>query len=426
MKKYLSGLFLFATLMSFSQTEKIDSLLAVLQLENPDSTKIIILNTLGTLTMNSNQSQAISYFSQAENIFNSHPGLPTKLNAETKYRKANVYVLMGDYGKALEYSKSSFEKCKTNADYPLQIKNLNLIGRVYFYKGDYEKALEYYFRALREEEKLDDKKQIALSHSNLGNVYFAMGDPKKSLQYFQSSLSLFKDLNDKPGLQRSFNNTGLAYSSLNISDSAIAYFSKSEKMAKELNDKNGIAHAEENIAAEEMKRGNTSAALDQYMKSLVIREEIGDKMGISNTQLKAGKLLLEKYKKWKDPADLKKAETYFLSSLSIAKELSSMNALMDNYDALSKLAEAKGDYKSAYLNYKTYITYRDSIMNEENARKAMQVRMQFEYDRKEQEIELLKQENKLKELELEREKQEMKLEELKKENQEKSKKKKEK
>jgi hypothetical protein len=48
------------------------------------------------------------------------------------------------------------------------------------------------------------------------------------------------------------------------------------------------------------------------------------------------------------------------------------------------LDSLQGDFKQAFGNYKMFITYRDSLVNKENAKKTMQIQMQYEFDKKEQ------------------------------------------
>jgi len=46
------------------------------------------------------------------------------------------------------------------------------------------------------------------------------------------------------------------------------------------------------------------------------------------------------------------------------------------------LDSAKGDFKQAMVDYKMYIVYKDSLVNKENAKKTVQIQMQYEFDKK--------------------------------------------
>ncbi len=69
-------------------------------------------------------------------------------------------------------------------------------------------------------------------------------------------------------------------------------------------------------------------------------------------------------------------------ALSLAKQLGNIKELQGGYYDLTKLDSAQGNYKNAYEHYKLYTLYRDSLMKEEAEKKALQAKMQFEFDKK--------------------------------------------
>ena len=50
---------------------------------------------------------------------------------------------------------------------------------------------------------------------------------------------------------------------------------------------------------------------------------------------------------------------------------------------MARVDSAKGNFKSAFESYKTYILFRDSLNNEETVKKITEVQMQYEFDKKE-------------------------------------------
>ena len=46
-------------------------------------------------------------------------------------------------------------------------------------------------------------------------------------------------------------------------------------------------------------------------------------------------------------------------------------------------AKIGNNYKQAYEHYKSYVLYRDSLINEENTKKTVQAEMQYDFDKKE-------------------------------------------
>ncbi len=57
---------------------------------------------------------------------------------------------------------------------------------------------------------------------------------------------------------------------------------------------------------------------------------------------------------------------------------------MDSYLGLSQLDSITGNHKQAYRNYKKYIVYRDSLVNEEASKKSLQAKMLYESEKNEE------------------------------------------
>jgi signal transduction histidine kinase len=95
---------------------------------------------------------------------------------------------------------------------------------------------------------------------------------------------------------------------------------------------------------------------------------------------------------YKDLSDLKsgkekinmllQSQTAYELSLKLGTQTNNKSLLSDSYYKLSTINNALGNYKGAYENYGMFVTYRDSIFNEETARKTLQTQMQYEFDKK--------------------------------------------
>ena len=72
-------------------------------------------------------------------------------------------------------------------------------------------------------------------------------------------------------------------------------------------------------------------------------------------------------------------------SLLISKEIGFKEAIKESYRNLADLENQLGNYKLSLENYKQYIIYKDSLLNEENTKKTVQQQMQYEFDKKESE-----------------------------------------
>ncbi len=70
------------------------------------------------------------------------------------------------------------------------------------------------------------------------------------------------------------------------------------------------------------------------------------------------------------------------NGLSKAKAMGDIKKIQGGYYELTKLDSTTGNYKQAYEHYKLYTLYRDSLIKEETEKKALQAKMQYEFDKK--------------------------------------------
>jgi hypothetical protein len=77
------------------------------------------------------------------------------------------------------------------------------------------------------------------------------------------------------------------------------------------------------------------------------------------------------------------AKTHLLLGIQYARKTGSIEDIKFSYGYLSILDSALGDYASEFADYKMFILYRDSLVNEENTKKTVQLQMQYEFDKKE-------------------------------------------
>ena len=77
------------------------------------------------------------------------------------------------------------------------------------------------------------------------------------------------------------------------------------------------------------------------------------------------------------------AELYCARALNKSKEVGKLDGLVNGYNNLSEIFEKTGRQKEALAAYKSYIAARDSMFNEENTKKTVQLEMQYEFDKKE-------------------------------------------
>ena len=89
---------------------------------------------------------------------------------------------------------------------------------------------------------------------------------------------------------------------------------------------------------------------------------------ISSPDIKAQRLLI--------------AKTYLEKGLQSTMATGQKEVIKSSYQSLSKVDSMLGDYKQAFEHYKQYILYRDTLVNEAATKKSLQLKMQYESDKK--------------------------------------------
>lgn len=271
--------------------------------------------------------------------------------------------------KAKKISKKlDFKKGEANA--------YNIIGIMYAYKSNYPEAMKNFSAALKVWKEIGNKRGIADSYNHIGSIYEYQGNYPEALKNYFAGLKIYDETGDKEGIAMSYNGIGIVYRKQGKYPEALQNYFASLKIKEELGNKRGIAGSYHNIGAVYQQQGKYSEALENYFASLKIVEEIGEKWGIAMSYNNIG--FAEH--KLNRPASAKK---YYEKALALAKKTGAKELIGDIYYNFTLADSALGNYKDAYENYKQYIIYRDSLINEENERKSLQASMDYEYEKKE-------------------------------------------
>lgn len=358
------------------QQKKIDSLTTILNKNSSsDSLTVNQMNELSRLLVRESQLDlALSYAQKAKKISEK---LRYKFGEATAYNIIGItYVYKSEYPEALENHFVALKIWEEIGDKWGIASSYNHIGIVCLYKGDYPEALKNYFAGLKIQEEIGNKKGIGHSYNNIGLVYNHQGKYPEALENFFASLKIWEEIGDKPGIAMSYNSIGNVYLKQGKYPEALENHFASLKIKEELGNKREIGGSYLNIGVIYKEQGNYPEALKNYLTGLKIVEEIGNKSEIALAYNNIGLIEQELNR----PTS---AKNYFEKSLALAKEIGQKSLIRDIYYNSTLPDSTLGNYKDAYENYKQYITYRDSLINEENEKKSLQASMDYEYQKKE-------------------------------------------
>lgn len=346
--KGLSVLFLAFSLQSALYAQKIDSLEAVLDTTKNDR-KVKTLNELFRANLQTDPVKALSYTREALN-------LATEINDQR--------------GMAASY---------------------NNLGIVYRNQGALDKALEYYIISLKIYETLQNKEGIATTKNNISTIYSLKKEYGQAMKYLEESYNLFVELQDQEKIIGSMNNLGNINTEIQLFEKAIKYFSE----ASQLSEKRGIKFADPlvNLGNIYFRQENYQRAVEQYEKGLAIERAAGNRLGALNVLTNLGVT----YARAKQPA---KAESYLDEAEKLCEELQAYAYLPSIYKASAENFATQNNWKAAYDLQLKYDEAREKVFGEESTRKIAQMEMIIDFQEKEKEYDLLRQEGEITKLEL--------------------------
>jgi tetratricopeptide (TPR) repeat protein len=340
--------------------------------------------TAGIFERQGNYTDGLTYYNRAIDMSRA---MKAKTDiADNLSGLGNLYDDQGNYQIALDYYKQSLEIDSAIGDHYGMATNLGDLGNVYDEMGNYPKALECDLRALKYGEELGNKHTLIVNLGNIGNIYFTLGNYAKALENYTRVLAMAEEANDKNDIAVNLGNIGLVYFSQGNYAKALEFDTKALQLDSVIGSKQGIAYNLGNIGDIYLKQLNFAKAIDCDAKALAIARQMNDKFAIGQDFYELGNIYLKQKNAFMAKACLD-------SALVISKKIGAKENIKYAYIYLTELDSAVGDFKSSLTDYKSYIAYRDSLVNEANTKKTVQAEMNYEFDKK-QAVEKLEQDKK--------------------------------
>ncbi|MBN4049707.1 tetratricopeptide repeat-containing sensor histidine kinase, partial [Bacteroidales bacterium AH-315-N07] len=422
MKRIFISIFalLFVVNVSGQNQAEIDSLENLLQNSKNDTNAVLLLHKLAWQLKTNNPPKALLYAEQQLR-------LSKKLNFErgkaTAYNDIGIINdIQGNFSKALESHLKSLKINEKTGDKKGIAVSYNNIGIFHWNKGNYSYALKYFFKALKLEEEIGNKGNIARYYNNIGAIYDQSKNYTKAEDFYLKSLKMYIEAGNESGVAYSYGNIGLVHVNQKDYLLGLEYLFKSLEIQSEKMDKWGIAKTSTNIGKlltfisfspdtiydiikdslniliPESKYENgrerlREQALGYFLKSVQISEEMGDKRistyplyGIADLYVKQGRAV--------------EALPFIQQGIAVAKEIGAEDDLRAGYQIITIVYEQLQAYQAAYNYHKLYTEVKDSIFNEDSQNSLNNLKIQFETEKKEKEIELLQKDQNIKEMEL--------------------------
>ncbi|MFD2565579.1 tetratricopeptide repeat protein [Aquimarina rubra] len=324
------------------------------------------------------------YYKKAYNLFD-------KLNNDNGKHSASygLAILEYDYGnhdEALEITKKNIDlyENKINDSIRLAI-DYDFIALIYAAKGNFKLAIANSLKAVRILEKSNKPIRLADALSHLADHELSLEDFTKSLEHKKKALSIYRENDDKYYVTVALNDIGNTYYYLKDYDNALEYLKKGLDTANALNLVDIKRNLLDNLGKTYTATKDYQKALENLNQALKIAEETKQNYRKSEILNNLGTLYNETNKPLK-------ALSTFNEAIDLGKKFKNSEALGNSFYNRSDTYLNLKQPQLALTDYKQYTTIKDSIFSKEKTQQIEELRTIYETEKKEQQIQIQKNE----------------------------------
>lgn len=321
-------------------------------------------------------------------------------NSGSKIKQASVlkdlgelYLLKGDSDKSIDLLKQSlavYQSVKfkeTQAVY-------NFLSQTEIQKANYEEALKNGLAAEKIALSVNDNSlQMSSICSNVGMVYYYLRQNDDAMRYWEKALTIAKKNKDNGYVRTVANNMSTMLIRQRKFDQAIAMIK--DYKAKYPIDDQQFEMREDYILFSTYTITKQFKNAEAYYKKLVNHYgENGEKFDNQTSLLRS--FVFYHYQTKNYPAMYREATLFD----SLAKKSGNDMLRSENHLIWFKADSTQGKYADAITHYQLYKKFSDSVFNGEKSKQIGSLKIQFETEQKDKNIQLLTQKGKLQDIQI--------------------------
>ncbi len=293
-------------------------------------------------------------------------------------------IALSEYVGSIENFEKSNVLAKELHNQAQLCKNTMYLGRNYENMGNNTKALEYYQTALSLSKEINNERQETEASLFIGALYSDGINPKLGLQYLTEAAAFAEKIQDTALLINAYTYIANNYYYAKEYTRALKIYEKIKEYCASYGSRNTYAGTLGNMGNVYADMGDLEKAMELQLEAVMIFNEIGDRQGLTICYNAIGMdyLSIKKYDK---------ALEYFNKALPMAQEMQSLEDQIESHWSLSRLYEETKDYEKAFLHYKLFKQFSDSVYNTGNAQRIAELELGYQFANKQKETELLQQ-----------------------------------
>ncbi len=396
-RSFLSGSYKIAVLSSalfcfdlcYAQTQKLDSLLQVIQ-QHPqkDTTRVRMIMDYVVEAANENTSQLLPLLGEVIDISKTQN---YKRGIQTGYQTAQLYYSdRGDFSKALLYADSTFEALEGDTAKKARMITAYVhhnVGGDYIKMGDYDQALFHFTQAAVLLEQYQPE-MLSSVYSGIAEVYERMLQSEKAIEYDLKAIASAEKYGNKTAIVRRKLNYITRMVNQQKFDQVDALLNEIEPM---LNETGGswswfLFHQSKGYLFRHRK--NYNETISHLSKAKEYAQNSDDKYQFLSILDPLAKTLMEAGRHGE-------AKAYIDIQINKGQEYQMKFSRLNGYSNMAEWAAGSGDYKTANEFLIRKLALADSITSEETKDKIAKMETRFQVEAKDKEIKMLNDEKQL-------------------------------
>ena len=295
------------------------------------------------------------------------------------------------FSEAIEIHKNGLKLAESIKDTNNIIHILNQLGTSYRRIGIMDEAASYHYKALSYSDVYGDPeskktlKNRVTSLNGIGNAMKVMGNDAAADSIFRQALEGERKLDSKLGMAINYANLGTLFERKKQFDSAMVYYGESMRLNSEVKSKLGVSLCHTHFGQVYEKRQMIDSAIVQYNLAYDVIKGDRDLWHILASTLALARAYIIK-------GNMDKAWGLLCDAEKTAEEINSLRHLAQVSKLKYQWFEKKGNNAKALEYYIRNRKFEDSLNNEENTSRIQNLRVDYERQSKQYEINLLENE----------------------------------
>lgn len=266
------------------------------------------------------------------------------------------------------------------------LANLNL-GALYHHFNAQDEALRYFFQSLEVAEQTESNDFLNSIYNNIGIIYQQNGANDKALEYMQQALKISREQDELSRVGMNLINLGNTLEKTGQKYLALKRYAEAAEIFRNQGDSLNLSAAINNIGNIHFSTGKLDSASQHYRQAYSLSSTTEKAWYHWEYSLNLGKVLLEF-------GNLDSAR-HFLSKAAEGFESTDNTAmLIDAYQWLAKVERSAGNNNDAFDHLTQSSALQDTLLEKKTSKWISEIQMNFEFGKKEKELELLKEASK--------------------------------